>query len=102
MSIFRKKVDFFELLGKQCAAMVGGMRALYDYCTTCDEKFGDDASPSPLSVFVFILIAHRTIANGKQNRATFLPARTCYGIFLYRFQVFGKLQPFAGTDAFGC
>ena len=42
MKIFRKKVNFFELLGKQCAAMVGGMRALYDYCSTCDEKFGDD------------------------------------------------------------
>ena len=42
MALFKKKTDFFELLAKQCDAMVRGMQALYDYCTTSDEKFGDD------------------------------------------------------------
>lgn len=42
MALFKKKTDFFGLLAKQCDAMVRGMQALYDYCTTCDEKYGDN------------------------------------------------------------
>lgn len=42
MKLFKKKINFFDLLGKQCDTMVRGMQELYNYCTTCDEKYGDE------------------------------------------------------------
>lgn len=42
MKLFRKKINFFDMLSNQCDAMVRGMQALYNYCTTCDEAYGDE------------------------------------------------------------
>jgi uncharacterized protein len=39
--LFKKRVNFFELLINQCEAMQRGMQALYDYCTTKDESYAD-------------------------------------------------------------
>lgn len=45
MKLFRKKVNFFELLGKQCEIMKKGMEALYNYCKSVGEpnheSYGD-------------------------------------------------------------
>ena len=46
MKIFRKKVNFFELLCKQCEIMCRGIDALYKYCQSVGqpdhESFGDE------------------------------------------------------------
>lgn len=45
MKIFRKKVNFFQLLTQQCEIMCRGLDALYKYCTSVGEpdheSFGD-------------------------------------------------------------
>ena len=45
MKIFRKKVNFFELLTGQCEIMCRGLDALYKYCTSVGEpdheSYGD-------------------------------------------------------------
>ena len=39
--LFKKRVDFFELLENQCESMVNGMQALFDYVTTNDPKYAE-------------------------------------------------------------
>ena len=45
MKIFRKKVNFFQLLSTQCEIMRRGIDALYKYCTSVGqpdhESYGD-------------------------------------------------------------
>lgn len=38
MKLFRKKVNFFDLLCKQCEIMRRGMEALYNYCKSVGEE----------------------------------------------------------------
>ena len=46
------------------------------------ELVGDYASPTPHTIFVFILISDRTVSDGKQYRTSIFTAGTCYSIFL--------------------
>lgn len=41
MGLFRKRVNFFELLGKQCEIMRRGMLALLEYCEKGEEHYAD-------------------------------------------------------------
>lgn len=46
MKLFRKKVNFFDLLAKQCEITKRGMEALYKYCSSVGEEnhdaYGDE------------------------------------------------------------
>ena len=41
MNLFRKPVNFYELLLTQCDCMSRGMKALYDFCKTKEDKYAD-------------------------------------------------------------
>lgn len=41
MHLFKKPVNFYELLLNQCDCMRRGMKALLDYCTTKETKYAD-------------------------------------------------------------
>ena len=55
------------------------------------------AAPSPHTVFIVIFIFNRTVADGKQYRASFFAARTGSLILFNRFQILCQFQPFAGA-----
>ena len=42
MRFFKQRVNFFELLCAQCECMENGVIALYNYCSTKNEKYADD------------------------------------------------------------
>ena len=51
MKLFRKKVNFFDLLAKQCEITKRGMEALYKYCSSVGEENHEENADSRLLGF---------------------------------------------------